>query len=385
MGCMIVFVILLVIGIGILCFLTGDMTAFIALAATLVIGLGLAGILYHIYKSKQRRMEKYNPLSPTLRWMNAAGSILIAASQHTNFHLLAGWRYNNEFDRESIKTMLWDYWGIQGHETAIKEMRSLIDEGMRASYRRKMELLSHKYKDATEVQLIEEARKTNPKADEDSYLPKMLTAWRRYGENALLGWDMGRCAYITQCCYLAGYINMKEMLDLCVDAGTKAQAFFQNWEEMMESYLLGGQFWKHEDQSNPNSMTAERWKLYEQLWQGRKPFQSSPYLAVPFDQPLSKEVITNEYGILPEYQNIIIMDSSYSFWGMGKARPVCRALVGGVRFSVSGWTKCPEVGACSAICCFLLSSHLKSVQNCLDKYKRSQNIHKNLDAHQYYN
>nr|WP_288233439.1 DUF1266 domain-containing protein [uncultured Anaerostipes sp.] len=376
MGCMIVFVILLVIGIGILCFLTGDMTAFIALAATLVIGLGLAGILYHIYKSKQRRMEKYNPLSPTLRWMNAAGSILIAASQHTNFHLLAGWRYNNEFDRESIKTMLWDYWGIQGHETAIKEMRSLIDEGMRASYRRKMELLSHKYKDATEVQLIEEARKTNPKADEDSYLPKMLTAWRRYGENALLGWDMGRCAYITQCCYLAGYINMKEMLDLCVDAGTKAQAFFQNWEEMMESYLLGGQFWKHEDQSNPNSMTAERWKLYEQLWQGRKPFQSSPYLAVPFDQPLSKEVIT---------RNIIIMDSSYSVLGMRKARPVCRALVGGVRFSVSGWTKCPEVGACSAICCFLLSSHLKSVQNCLDKYKRSQNIHKNLDAHQYYN
>ena len=46
---------------------------------------------------------------------------------------------------------------------------------------------------------------------------------------------------------------------------------------------------------------------------------------------------------------------------------------------------CPEVGECSAICCFLLSSHLKSVQNCLDKYKRSRNIHKNLDAHQYYN
>ncbi len=113
--------------------------------------------------------------------------------------------------------MLWDYWGIQGHETAIKEMRSLIDEGMRASYRRKMELLSHKYKDATEVQLIEEARKT-------------------------------------------------------------------------------------EDKNDPKSMTAERWKLYEQLWQGKKPFQGSPYLAVPFDQLLSKEVITNEYGILPEYQ-----------------------------------------------------------------------------------
>ena len=29
-------------------------------------------------------------------------------------------------------------------------------------------------------------------------------------------------------------------------------------------------------------------------------------------------------------KNIIIMDSSYSVLGMGKARPVCRALVGGV-------------------------------------------------------
>ena len=223
-----VFVVPYVIGICTLCILTGATAAAIALVATLAIGLGLSGIAYCIYMSKQRRVEKSNPLSPTFRWMNAAGSILIAANQHTNFHLLAGWRYNNEFDRESIKRMLWEYWGIQGHETAIQEMRSLIDKGMRASYRREMMPLSYKYQDYTELQLIEEARKTNPKADEDSYLPKLLLAWRRYGENALLGWDMGRCAYITQCCYLAGYISMQEMLDLCVDAGMKAQSFFQN-------------------------------------------------------------------------------------------------------------------------------------------------------------
>ena len=35
---------------------------------------------------------------------------------------------------------------------------------------------------------------------------------------------------------------------------------------------------------------------------------------------------------------------SYSVLGMGKAWLAGRALVGGVRFSVSGWTKCPEVG-----------------------------------------
>lgn len=302
MGCLIIFIILFVIGFGILGIITGDMAAFIALTITLAMGLTLLVILYRVYKSKDRRREKFNPLSPTFRWMNAAGSILIAANQHTNFCLLAGCQCNNESSRESLKTMLWDYWGIQGHDAAIEKMRSLIDTGMRARYRREMESLSRIYQNFTEIQLIEEARKTNPKADEDSYLPKMMMAWRRYGENALLGWDVGRCAFNTQCCYLAGYISMQEMLDLCVDAGTKAQDFFQNWEEMMESYLLGGQFWMHEDKSDPTSMTAERWKLYEQLWQGKKPFQGSPYLSIPFEHPLSKEVVTDKYGILMEYR-----------------------------------------------------------------------------------
>ena len=173
MGCTIVFVILLVIGMGILCFLTGDMTAFIALAATLVIGLGLAGILYRVYRSRQRR-KRGNPLSPTLRWMNAAGSILIAANRRTNFYRMAGFRYNDEPDRKAIQAMLWEYWEIQGHEAAIKEMRGLIDMGMRIRYRQEMEVLSRRYQNMTEVQLIEEARKANPNANEDSYLPKML-------------------------------------------------------------------------------------------------------------------------------------------------------------------------------------------------------------------
>lgn len=99
MGCAIVFVILLVIGMGILCFLTGDMTAFIALAATLVIGLGLAGILYRVYRSRQRR-KRGNPLSPTLRWMNAAGSILIAANRRTNF---TGWQVSGTMMNQTGK------------------------------------------------------------------------------------------------------------------------------------------------------------------------------------------------------------------------------------------------------------------------------------------
>lgn len=53
----------------------------------------------------------------------------------------------------------------------------------------KLEIIYHGY---SEEELIEAAKLENPKADEDSFLPKMMMAYRRYGENALLGWDMGR-------------------------------------------------------------------------------------------------------------------------------------------------------------------------------------------------
>ena len=56
-------------------------------------------------------------------------------------------------------------------------------------------------------------------------------------------------------------------------------------------------------------------------------------------------------------KNIIIMDSSYSVLGMRKARPVCRALVGGVQFSVSGWTKYPEVGTSVSMAGFFAFLH----------------------------
>ncbi len=276
----------------------------IALFSTVAIGLGLAAILYHVCKPREKRVDHFNPLSPTLRWMNTAGSILLAANPGTDFRELGGYgpRMRGENYQKSVKTSLWEYWGIQGHEEAVEEMRTLITRGMRRRYGEEMARLDRQYQGYSEEQLIEVAKQTNPKANEDSFLPSMLMAYRRYGENALLGWDMGRCAYIIQWCYLVGYVDMQEMLDIGVEAGKKAQAFFQNWEEMTESYLLGGQYWAREDRNDPNSMTAERWKLYEKLWKGKKPYRECPYIATPFDLPLSNEIVTDQYGILPEYQ-----------------------------------------------------------------------------------
>lgn len=250
-------------------------------------------------KPREAKADTDNPLSPTLQWMNTAGSILLASNKG-DFHYLAGCYYPGREKEpgglDSTRRILQSFWSIHDHDTALETMTRLVHSGMREGYGRMMRHLEIQYPNYTEEQLIEVARQENPKANEDSFLPKMVMAYRRYGENALLGWDMGRAAYITQRCYMAGYLSMEEMMNLCVQAGQYAQAFFQNWEEMMESYLLGGQYWKDEDANDPDSMTAKRWKIYETLWRGEKPYETIPYVSVPFDLPLSKKIITDRYG-----------------------------------------------------------------------------------------
>ncbi len=49
-------------------------------------------------------------------------------------------------------------------------------------------------------------------------------------------------------------------------------------------------------------MTAKRRKIYEALWKGQRLYKMIPYTTIPFDTPLSKEIITDKYGIMPAYQ-----------------------------------------------------------------------------------
>lgn len=275
---------------------------FLVCAGILLLFWGIRVLWLRTHKPREKKAATDIHLSPTLQWMNTAGSILLASNKD-DFRYMGGvFAPGDEQDEKwisKIKKILWDYWQIQGQRTALEEMSHLVHTGMRRYYGEEMRHLERLYGGYSEEQLIETAKQENPKANEDSFLPKMVMAYRRYGEDALLGWDVGRCALISQWCYYVGYLDMQTMLNITVEAGEKAQAVFQNWEEMMESYLLGGQYWLREDANNPESKTAKRWKIYEALWNGWEPYNMIPYVTIPFDTPLSKEIITDQYGRMP--------------------------------------------------------------------------------------
>ena len=57
------------------------MAGFIACFVTVGVGLIIIVVGNYFFKPREQRIEVDNPLSPTLRWMNTAGSILLAANE----------------------------------------------------------------------------------------------------------------------------------------------------------------------------------------------------------------------------------------------------------------------------------------------------------------
>lgn len=239
-------------------------------------------------------IEHIQPLSPTLQWLNNAGSLIFIKwnVKSDDFRYMAcsffPWEKDHSELIKNLQNMLVRWWDITDHESAIEGMTVLLNIGHRASYNEEMQKLESLYPNS----LLEE----NP----NSFLSKMILAYRKHGENALLGWDMGRVAAITQCCYIVGYISMEELLDLSVDAGQKAQKYFNSWEDMMESYLLGLQYWKRDNDSN--SEIVERWNLYREFRDQKKFFKKNIYKMVSFHTPLSKKILTDKYGIMHQYK-----------------------------------------------------------------------------------
>lgn len=142
-------------------FLVALMPALIPIVLSLVFVLVLRSICIRIQRPREQRGDTYTPLSPTLQWMNTAGSILLATNEG-NFRYMAGIYYPGNENKpeivDSIKRSLWDYWGIQGHESAMDAMTRLVHSGMRVWYGEEMAKLEIIYHGYSEEELIEAAK-----------------------------------------------------------------------------------------------------------------------------------------------------------------------------------------------------------------------------------
>lgn len=197
-------------------------------------------------------------LPDTVRWFNASYAVLTK---------LNNWDYNlfgglepSFVTRTLERNLLKEWWDVTDRETADDTLDWILDEGHRTDFAEDMKLLEECglgtiEKEERALFLIEYIE-----LDEDTALfyADAYELYEQYGANAIDGWDYCRALNLLGYYYLAEYYTLEEALDTSLEIALVLQPMFDSWDELIDSYLRGYEYWAETDSS-------ERRKIYEDL------------------------------------------------------------------------------------------------------------------------
>ena len=83
--------------------------------------------------------------------------------------------------------------------------------------------------------------------------------------DAIAAWDLCRVNQLYADYYFCGYMTYEEAMDASLENSLALQKMYTSWEDMMDSYMLGYQFWQGDLALTDDSPTLERYSYYEML------------------------------------------------------------------------------------------------------------------------
>lgn len=225
--------------------------------------------------------RKENP-DPTVKWINTTYAILTKAN-NCNVDWIGGYA-KTEKGKELVLSALDEWWEVTDRSTADENLDWLLDEGHRAVFMDEMATL----RDEGYLEMSDsEARLAfkDMEFDDDTaacYIA-MMALYKEKGDHAIDAWDYCRALQLLGWYYLADFYTKEEALDKSLEIAKLLQAQYGSWEELCESYLAGYNYWMEDDPSDPDSATADRRSVYDQL----KSQKNSPY-SLDFNTALEK-------------------------------------------------------------------------------------------------
>lgn len=215
-------------------------------------------------------------ITDTVRWFNASYAVLTD---------LNGWDYNRfaglPANAESMaleQSSLEEWWGVTDRESADETLEWILTEGHRANFASDMEAL--KEGGLSEVAAEERAayieNNFGLEAATSQLYADMYAVYEEHGATAIDGWDYCRALNLMSFYYLAGYYTEQEALDKSLEIAKTAQPLFSSWDELVESYMYGYEYWAEES-------ADERREIYADI----KTRSDNPY-AVDYNTTLEK-------------------------------------------------------------------------------------------------
>lgn len=193
----------------------------------------------------------------TVQWFNASYAILTYANGQ-DYNLFGGAEPGKVMEMQ-YQAMLDSAWGVTDRTSADETLDWILTEGHRDDFMITGELLEQMAAECGEEELenylIVEFEETPEDAEFDMMTYNM---YKEFGETAIDGWDYCRALSLLSFYYMAGYYTKEEALDKSLEIAETVQPLFTSWDELIDSYLRGYEYWAEEDSS-------ERRALYEEL------------------------------------------------------------------------------------------------------------------------
>lgn len=210
-------------------------------------------------------------LPETVLWFNATYACITYCN---------GWDWRwvggqepTEENVEIQKYLLYSNWNISDRESGIETVNKLLQGGHRAECRKCMDQLEEwglMDLDPTdfgeEVISITEGERTD--IDLGDVPGRYVLAYYMYHEGIeteyMAAWDLCRVNQLYAKLYLCGFMDYEEAMDASLENSLRLQKMYDSWDEMMEAYLFGYQFWQG-DLGSADSETAKMRSYYEML------------------------------------------------------------------------------------------------------------------------
>lgn len=203
-------------------------------------------------------------LPETVLWFNASYAAL-TYSNGWDWHLVGGIE-PTEDNVDTASMLLQSSWSVWDRESALETVDSLKTKGHRDKCRGCMEqlgdwgLLEVDSKDFPD-KLSERLTDENPGRYVIAYMMHQNGIEPEY----IAAWDLCRVNQLYADYYLCGYMSYEEAMDASLENSLNLQKMYGSWEEMMDAYMLGYQFWQGDLAMSDDSPTLKRYHYYEML------------------------------------------------------------------------------------------------------------------------
>lgn len=198
-------------------------------------------------------------MSDTIRWFNASYAILTALN-NWDYNLFGGLPANDE-SAAAVQQLLPEWWDVTDRASADETLEWILTEGHRTGFAEDMKTLEENgvTADTSSEDLI--AMLSNDfgfDAEEAQSYANAYAMYAEFGPEAINGWDYCRAMNLLGYYYIAGHYSEQEALDKSLEIAQTIQPMFETWDDLIDSYLRGYEYWNGGD-------SAERRALYEEL------------------------------------------------------------------------------------------------------------------------